>query len=241
MKYVDMHCHCHELPHDRIREFLSDNIILVCVSDNVPSSYDTLELSREFREIIPCIGIHPWEVHNYSEKDLENLIEKGIENNIECLGEVGLDKLFYARTYDHQMKLFKIVIKYAKEYDLVLNLHTAGTWKEVYELLIKNDISRAYFHWYTGSLNLLNDIISSGYYIGLNPAWKIQDKHRRVLEKTPLDYILTESDSPYKYRGLELSPSMIRETIEFLAEKHGLSVNDVVWKIWFNFKRLFGF
>ncbi|ADI31403.1 TatD family hydrolase [Staphylothermus hellenicus] len=238
IKYIDMHCHCHEYSVEELSRFIGKNISLVCVSDDPVSSWKTLELKKKLG-ITPCIGIHPWEAHKYSEKHAKEIVELAVKNNVKCLGEVGLDKRFVSKTYDRQLRIYEIFLKAAKEYDLVLNLHTAGAWREVYELLVKNDINRAYFHWYTGPLNLLDEIISSGYYIGINPAWKIQDKHRKVIMYASLENMLTESDAPYKYKGLELRPDYVIETVEYIAKVKNIQVEHVLLKINDNYEKLF--
>lgn len=227
LEYVDMHCHCHELDKHLIEKYVSSGFLIVCVSDDPSSSKYTTELYKTQTGIVPCLGIHPWEAHKYSKRDAEQLVEEAINNNIICLGEVGLDKKFYPHTYSKQLEIFNVFVKSAKEYDLVLNIHAAGAWRDVYELLIRNDIKRAFFHWYTGPRDLLDILVTSGYYIGANPAWKIQEKHKRILEYTPLENIITESDAPYNYRGLDMTPELVKETIEFVASIKKRHINTV--------------
>ena len=234
--YVDMHCHCHELGLDDIQKYVN-TIKLVCVSDDLESSNKTLELARK-TSIIPCVGIHPWEAHNYSVKHVEAIKELIKQNDIKCLGEIGLDKIFYPKTYEHQKEIFLEFLEIAREYNLLLNLHTAGTWREVYELLVKYDIEKAYFHWYTGPLNLIEELVSKGYFIGVNPAWKIQDKHRRVIEVVPLTNILTESDAPYKYKGLDMRPDLVVETIDYLSKVKNVDIEEAKQIVLNNFIRL---
>lgn len=238
MRYIDMHNHGYEFKEEVLLRFKND-YILVMVSEDLETSYITIDLSNKYSFIKPCIGIHPWNVEKASMNDLEKIIEIIEKENIECLGEIGLDKKFVAKTIDKQRMFFKKFLELAQEYDLLLNLHAAGTWREVLDLLIKYDINRAYFHWYTGPINLLDEIADKGYFIGANPAWKIQNKHKRILENVSLNIILTESDAPYRYRGLEMSPELIKDTIRFLAEENDMSVDKVKAIIYRNFLILY--
>jgi TatD DNase family protein len=242
VRYVDMHSHCYEYDIgeiSRVIEGFKGNIILVCVSDDPSSSMKTIEYSEKFKRYIkPCVGIHPWEAGKYSVKHAERIVEYAVRKGIECLGEVGLDRVFVPKTIDHQLELFKVFLRAAREYDLLLNLHTPGTWSDVYELLVKNDINKAYFHWYTGPLSLIDKIAASGYYVGVNPAWKIQNKHRKIIIYAPVDSMITESDSPYKYKGLELNPLMIIDTIRFIADVKRMNIDDVMLKIYNNYLSL---
>lgn len=232
-----MHCHCHEIPLNELEIYLK-NTLFVCVSDNVESSRITLDLSRKYN-IVPCIGIHPWEINANNLNELDKLIEILIYNNIVCLGEIGLDRKFRLETYRYQYIVFNKLLHYAREYSLVLNLHSAGAWREVYDLVFKYSIDKAYFHWYTGPKQLVNEIVSSGYFIGINPALIIQEKHRELVDIVPLTNILTESDSPYQYRGLNMNPGLIAESVKYIAERKNTTVDNVVKQINTNFYKLF--
>ncbi len=240
--YVDMHCHCPDYELDTIKKYLDNGYILVSVSED----WDTINKNLEYKRLLGgnfyiCLGIHPWVVHKYSIRDVDKVVELALENNIDCLGEVGLDKVFVPKTLNKQLEFFRKFLEAAIEYNFLLNLHTPGTWETVYNMLIKYDVGRAYFHWYTGPFRLLESIRASGYFIGANPAWRIQEKHRRILEKAPLEVLLTESDAPYRYKNIVLSPGMIPETVEYLAKNRGVNVEDLEKYLLDNAKKLLGF
>lgn len=238
--YVDAHLHCAEIS-DLDKYISSSDWKIACVSDDVESIHRVLEISRIHSEkIIPCVGVHPWIVHEHSLQIVKSVLDSALlEYQFICLGEIGLDKRFKLDTYHVQLEFFKLFLNYAKEYDLSLNLHAAGAWREVFELIHKYDIRKAYFHWYTGPFDLLDQIASTGYYIGINPAWIIQDKHRALIEKADIKSIITESDAPYIYKGMELKPDLIKETIEYLSKIKELDINLVKKTILSNFNKLF--
>lgn len=235
---IDTHVHCVDL--EDIDKYADNpNFIITCVSDDLDTSIETTRISGRYRNIVPCIGIHPWVIHEYELTNVHHIEKLISENNVNCLGEVGLDKKFKAHTYVKQLEFFNYFMKLSKEYGLTMNIHAADAWLDVYELLVKNDIDKAYFHWYTGPLELLKKIQESGYYIGLNPAWVIQRKHRVVLEHAEIEHVLTESDAPYNYRGLVLKPELIEKTILYLAEIRGLGVDVITQQLLVNFNKLF--
>ncbi|MEM0000880.1 MAG: TatD family hydrolase [Desulfurococcaceae archaeon] len=215
-------------------------LVLVCVADDPQSSDEVVRASTQHAVIEPCIGLHPWQAHEYGIRDVVNLLDRHVgSSKVKCLGEVGLDKKFRPGTFKRQLKLFELFVDYAREYDLVLNLHAADAWVEVFELIYKRGVDRAYFHWYTGSIELLHQIESVGYYIGANPAWQIQQRHRNILEEVSLENVLTESDAPYNYRGLLMTPSLVELTVKYLADIRKLSVTDVEERVYSNFRKLF--
>lgn len=236
--YVDAHVHCFEMSLSELKEYLDEGFRIVCVSDDMGSSYETIRLAEENPYLKPCVGIHPWVIDSTDTTLFFKMLNEKIDV-IKCIGEVGLDKKFKPDTFHKQIVFFEEVLRFAKEYGFVLNIHAAGAWREVYEKLVRMDIGKAYIHWYSGSQSLMYEITGSGYYIGLNPAWVIQDKHRVIVENAPLNRVLTESDAPYKYRGLELKPSLVKDTVNYVAKTRGLSLENVIEAVSRNYRLLF--
>ncbi|MCD6368840.1 MAG: TatD family hydrolase [Thermoproteales archaeon] len=235
---VDAHCHLYEFPQRDIKSF-AESFLIVAVSDDYESSVKTLKIASSSEHIIPCVGLHPWEIKKFKPALVEKLFNLAIERGIKCIGEVGLDRLFVPETFKIQLQYFKDIVSFASRQKLVLNVHAAGAWREVYKIVEENDVQKVIFHWYTGPLDLLKRIVDSGYYITINPAIKFQKKHRQVVRLTPLENMLTESDGPYRYRGLTLSPILVKRTIEKIAELKGTSEKDVQQTILKNFMSIF--
>ena len=233
---VDAHCHLYEFDSRDIEEF--KNTLVIAVSDDAKSSHETIELAEEHSNIIPAVGLHPWSLKEVNPRrelrEIREIIEK---YDVKVLGEIGLDKKFVPETFNMQRMVFRELLGLAREYGLRVNLHAAGAWREVFNEVLSYDLDSVIFHWYTGPLNLLDEIIAQGYYISINPAVKIQEKHRRILEYVKLDYVLTESDGPYDYRGLKLTPKIIQDLLNIISTVKKVSVEDVKWKVYENFVR----
>ena len=223
MLYVDAHCHLHEYSTSQIAGF--SGIIIVAVSDDYESSLKTLEISEKLSNVIPCVGIHPW---NIDEKSI-NTIGKvlSLASEAKCIGEVGLDRRFKPETYHIQLEVFRKIVNIAREYGLPLNIHAAGAWREVFSMVYRSDIDRVLFHWYNGPIDLLREIMDVDYLISINPSIKIQRKHMKILEEVEVKNLLTESDGPYSYHGLNLNPLMVKELIKYVAEVKNTSEDHV--------------
>jgi len=227
---VDAHVHLYEDP-----TMADEETILVAVSDDLESSLKTLSLKGE--NVVPCVGVHPWsspEVGEEELKEFEKLVERAL-----CLGEIGLDKR-YVPDFEKQRRVFEHFLTLSKEYSLPVNLHALDAWEEVFNMLLRYDVDRAYFHWFNGPLHLLDEIVSQGYYVGINAAAKIQKKHLRVIERAPLTSIMTESDGPYVYRGVKLTPKAVPELIGIIAKVKKVSEEAVAEAVLRNFKRWSG-
>lgn len=235
--FVDSHIHLYEYDKD-IENLCAGNYVFLAVSDDVESSVKTVEIAGRCQNVVPAVGYHPWNIKSLEGIDMEffeNVIKK---SNVRFFGEIGLDKRFVSNTFDVQYQLFARFVEIAQRNNMGLSIHAPDAWKEALEVVRKNDIKVAIFHWYTGPIELLKEIIDNGYYIGINVAAKIQRKHLDVIRNAPLENIVTESDGPYRYRGLLLGPSMIPELVSTIASIKNVDVEIVGEVIWKNFRRI---
>lgn len=240
-EYVDVHSHAHEYDDASLREIISsEDIVIVAVGDDFESSRRVVKLSRMYNKIVACVGLHPWSIKNLKDslREAEKIVHLALDYNVRCLGEVGLDTKFVAETINVQREVFKLFLEAARDHGLILNLHTAGTWEEVYRLLIRYDIPYANFHWYTGPLHLLDELVKAGYSISINPAVSIQKKHQRVVQSASLEIMLTESDSPYKYKGIMMHPRLVIDVVREIGRIKSMSFDEVKEAIKRNFEHL---
>jgi len=238
MKYIDSHCHLYKFNEIEIKRIIRNkDIIILSVSEDLESSLKNLILSQLNENVIPAIGIHPWNIEKVNEntfKIIEDIIK---DNKIKILGEIGLDKKFKPETFEKQKEIFEKFLNLAKEYDLNLNLHTPNASNEVFDLLIKYDIKKAYFHWYSGDEKLLEEIINKGYFIGINVATIINEKYKKYIEIANIKNIITESDGPYNYKGIILHPDMLKDLYKLISDIRKIDLEELSNIIQNNFAR----
>jgi TatD DNase family protein len=228
MKYIDSHCHLYKFNEIEIKRIIKNkDIIILSVSEDLESSLKNLVLSQLNENVIPAIGIHPWNIEKINEntfKIIEDIIK---DNKIKILGEIGLDKKFKPETFEKQKEIFEKFLNLAKEYDLNLNLHTPNASNDVYDLLIKYDIKKAYFHWYSGDEKILEEIIDKGYFIGINVATIVNEKYRKYIEIANIKNIITESDGPYNYKGIILHPDMLKDLYKLISDIRKINLEEL--------------
>jgi TatD DNase family protein len=238
MKYIDSHCHLYKFNEIEIKRIIRNKeIIILSVSEDLESSLKNLILSQLNENVIPAIGIHPWNIEKVNEntfKIIEDIIK---DNKIKILGEIGLDKKFKPETFEKQKEIFEKFLNLAKEYDLNLNLHTPNASNEVFDLLIKYDIKKAYFHWYSGDEKLLEEIINKGYFIGINVATIVNEKYKKYIEIANIKNIITESDGPYNYKGIILHPDMLKDLYKLISDIRKINLEELSNIIQNNFAR----
>lgn len=242
MRYTDAHCHAHELPIEELESYSGLFELIVAVSDDLESSERTLELARRYRFLHPCVGIHPWTVGEVEslEEQLHGIERLAAGGRVTCLGEIGLDKAFVPHTLDRQIEVFRRLLDLARDYDLAVNLHAAKAWRLVLEELVARGVRRALFHWFTGPLDVLREVVARGYLVSINPTVRISTKHMAIARAAPLHATVFESDGPYEYRGMSLKPGLVPETVRLVAEERGLSVEELVEASRENLQRLLG-
>jgi len=179
--YVDAHCHVYGMSVERLSK-MTDEIIIVGVSEDLETSRKVIELSKRFPNIIPMVGVHPWNVGKVSYKELQDVV--ALVKEARGFGEIGLDGK--TKNFDKQLDFLERFLEIAREYNMPVNLHTRAAWQEVLDLLFKYEIEKAIFHWYSGPVEFLKDMEAQGYMITINPCVIFQEKHLKVLERAPL-------------------------------------------------------
>ncbi len=240
-RIYDMHVHLYEFGDSEIEEMLTKNpdLVLVAVSDDLDSLERTLRLYEAYPDrIVPCAGFHPWSIGEAPLSQVDEILRIAYRSDVACIGEVGLDKKFVPHTWETQLEVFKRFLEYAAEVDSFVNVHSPDAWQDALSLLLSSGVGKAMFHWYTGPQDLIPVIGEAGYKVSLNPALKIQKKHLAIARTVPLEYIVLESDGPYNYRGLRLTPLLIKEAVDVIAKERRVNALDVLEAAKVNSERL---
>jgi len=239
---IDTHAHIDEI--ENLQEVLNlakdfGVYVVIGVSCDYSSSKKILELAENINiiKVYPAIGLHP---SNIKIEEIEQTL-KFIEENISkvvAIGEIGLD--FWEKSLkknpqlkDVQIEVFAEQLKLAKEYSKPVIIHSRGAWNECYELVRKNDIKYAVFHWYSGPVDVLKKIIEDGYYISATPALEYSLQFQQAIKSAPIEKILVETDSPVRYKTSDgnyysAQPKDVIKTLKFLSEIKELPFDEVV-------------
>ena len=198
---------------DFINEMISNareegvNHIIGVISN--PKDFPSYQKQLELENIIHVIGISR---NNASEdhSHMISLLEKEIERKLpHGIGEIGLD---YAYGFDKlneneknsfmkkQQELFKKQIRLAKENDIPIVVHAGyGTDKDIVEILKQEKAQDVggQIHGYMSKKELVSKLLDMGFYFSFGYMHPREEELRRIIEITPLERILTETDSPY--------------------------------------------
>lgn len=183
------------------------------------------------------------------------------DTKVVAIGECGLDYYHLdVESIEKQKKAFIEQIELANEVGKPLMLHIRNgstgspqaTKRNAYfdtcELLKKYPKVKGVSHFFAGNVEDMKRFVNQGIYISFagpityKPKIEICD-YEAVIRETPLDMILTDTDSPYvapvPHRGTRNEPSYVKEIVKKIAEIKNLPEVEVAKAIIKNTEKLF--
>lgn len=229
---IDVHCHFDmaKKPERYISENEKKKIITIGMT-NLPSHFQMgVNHVKRYKYIRLALGLHPLRAKEHA---IEYAIFKRYLSETSYIGEVGLDfsREGYA-TKEIQIKSFEFVLHCVKDQNKILSLHSRRAEKETLEMLIENRIENAIFHWYSGTLSTLRNIVNSGFFFSINSAMIQSDNGRKIIAAIPKELMLTETDFPF------IDNSNISIIHNYLSDLWNISSSEVELIINSNFNNL---
>lgn len=223
---VDAHVHLDGYG-DQLSTALEEIDRLEVLTVAVAVDPDTYRVAREasLRSslVLPAFGVHPWEAHSWVDRleEVDPLIE-----DAPMIGEIGLDRRWVEEPerYEPQRAVFSHFLRRAAALDRVINVHTAGAEAECLEAIVAHGCRRVIVHWYSGPLDVLEDMIDAGFYFTVGVELPLSDSIRQVASAIPDEQLLTETDNPGGLKWLtgEVGmPGKIADVVADLARVRG--------------------
>lgn len=179
------------------------------------------------------------------------------------IGECGLDYFrMDEESIEKQKSAFVAQIELANEFGKPLMLHIRNNPKKVHpadgtpqegnlnayfdalELLKQHAKVKGDVHFFAGGLAEAKAFLDFGFTLSFTGVITFTTDYDEVIKHTPLDMIMTETDSPYvtpvPHRGKRNEPVYVREVTKKIAEIKNLPENEVAEAILANAKRVFG-
>jgi TatD DNase family protein len=226
---VDSHAHLEELDDltDSLREAKAAGICgIIAVGMDSESNKKALKIGATHPQFVyPALGYHPWQIKEEEVRANLSFIQDHVEEGV-ALGEIGLDYKIKVKK-ELQWKVFGELLDIALESNKPVIIHCRYSHRRAFEMAKEKKIRRAVFHWYSGSVELLDKILSRGYFISATPALVYSPPHQEAIKRAPIDRILLETDAPVSYRGKESRPKDVQVTLEEVARLKKLDLNIV--------------
>lgn len=228
MSLIDTHCHIDLYPNPHIIAKESEELGIITIGMTLlPSHFEIgFEHVSNYKNVHLALGMHPLhaELHDSEFDKFVKYLDK-----TSYIGEIGLD---FSKEgigqKEIQIESLKKILSSLSGKKKILSLHSRKAEKEVLQYLIEYNIPNAIFHWYSGSLTLIEKIVNSGYYFSINPAMLRSANGKKIIQLIPQDRVLTESDGPFVLiKNDPIKPKDIILVHDFLAELWKVPVEKV--------------
>jgi TatD DNase family protein len=234
-RLIDSHAHLSDLDDmegviGRARETGVDAV--VAVGANLATCESTLRWAEAYPgTVFPALGIHPTEWEGDDVPATLRYIEERLDDCV-AIGEIGLDYWSKSARKDgnireRQREIYVAQLEMAAERGMPVSVHGRGSWRDALDLAREQGPDGIVFHWYSGPLDILGEVLDSGYMISATPACEFSKHHRAALEAAPLESILMETDSPVSYHGKPGEPADLLLTLKHLSEIKDASEEEV--------------
>ena len=250
----DTHCHLNsdEL-YERLEEVFEsakkagvDKYLVV--GWNKESSFKAVEIAHQYEGVYAAIGFHPTDIVDVSDKDYEETMALVDDPKVVAIGEIGLDYHWVKDPIQRakQKEWFIKQIEFANEHKKPISIHNREAFEDCLNILKEHHpLYSGVMHCYSGSVELLKDVLDLGLYIGLDGPLTFTNARtpKEVCEVVPLDRLLVETDSPYlsphPLRGTINEPKNIALVIDEITRIKGLSKKHILDVIYENSCKLF--
>jgi TatD DNase family protein len=205
-----------------------------------------LAASETYDEVYAAIGHHPNNATGYTDAITAEVRELAAHPRCLAIGETGLDDYRDYAPRPDQERAFRDHIEVARELGKPLVIHTRAAEDDTIATLAEHAQGlEVILHCFSMS-GRLDECLGHGWWISFagNVTYPKAQDLAEAAERTPLDRLLVETDAPYltpepmrKHRN---QPAYVVHTARFVAERRGISYEELEAAVEANAARLLG-
>lgn len=256
MKIFETHTHLDDEAFDMDRTSLIEEMLgadgtidyIINVGASLRGCVESIKLAADYEKIYAAIGVHPEEVSELKESDIEWLIENATTNDkIVAIGEIGLDYHYEEPVRDIQKYWFDRQLQAAYQIRKPVIIHSREACQDTIDMLKSNHANElgGIIHCYSYSKEAARDYLNMGFHIGIGGVVTFKNARKLVeaVEYIPLDKIVLETDCPYMapepHRGKRNDSRNLQYVAAKIGEIKGLSPQEVIDATNYNARKLF--
>lgn len=250
---TDTHCHLSFSQYDADREAVLNRAGIVGVTRIVNPGTDlaqsraAVELAGKYENVYAGVGVHPQDIAELTPDGFEAIAELAHHPRVVAIGEVGFEASSRAASLALQEEWLERFLDLALEVEKPVIFHVRNAHAEFRRFLEGRGAGiRGVVHCFSGTSEGARFYVNRGLLLGITGIVTFPNAGmlRMVVEDTPLDYLLLETDAPFlapqSRRGKRNEPAYVREIAEKAAELKGVSAAEVERVTDENATRLFG-
>lgn len=253
MHFIDTHTHTYDEAYDGCEDQVIRKALDAGVYKLLQADVDSRERGRMFDlcnrypdVLHPMLGLYPGSVAENWQDEIDALLpyrDKGVI----AIGEIGLDYHYSIEFKEEQKEAFRVQLELASQWDLPVNIHLREATEDFFAIIkdCRHLHLRGNLHAFSGSFETFQRLSGLGdWYVGLGGVLTFKKASIATdAVKIPLERIILETDSPYltpvPHRGERNESAYIPIIATFLAERKGISLEDVAQVTTDNAKQLF--
>ena len=251
---IDTHAHyddeAFDADRDELLSSLPDEGIAAAVNmgASLEGARESQALSHRYRHIWFGAGIHPDDVGCMNDDVMEELRQMCRDEKCVAVGEIGLDYHWDVEPRQVQKEWFIRQLHLSQEVNLPVNIHSRDAAGDTFDIIKREHAGTTggIIHSYSGSVPMALDYVKMGYHLGIGGV--VTFKNGRVLKEVvaavPLEFLVTETDSPYlsphPLRGRRNTSKNIPYVIGQIAEIKGLTAEETERALYENALSVYG-
>lgn len=197
---------------------------IVNVGSNLATSQKAVKIAQDNKNIFAAIGLHPIHVKDETFNETE-FLKLAKNKKVVAIGESGLDYYYDKTCAKMQKEVFSRHIKLANIVLKPVIIHARESYDDVLSILTgQHPLAGGVMHCFLGKADFAKIIIEMGFYLSFTGIITFSKNNEtvRVIQETPLEKILVETDCPYltpePHRGKRNEPIFVAEVARKIAE-----------------------
>ena len=198
--------------------------------------------------LFPCLGLHPTSIGNNWKEELDAVMTQVENRKIWAIGEIGIDCYWSKEFLKEQQEAFRMQLELASKLSLPVIIHSRESTEIIINILkeCRHLDLRGVMHAYSGSAETYRELQKIGdWYIGIGGVLTYKKASiAETVKDIPIERIVLETDSPYltpvPHRGKRNESAYIPHIAEFLADRKGVSIEEIASATTRNAEKLFG-
>lgn len=240
--FIDTHAHLYVEQFDEDRDEMVKRAIDNGVSKLFLPNIDIASIPKMEQMVkdypgvcYSMIGIHPCDVVQDWEKQLQEMKSYYKKGHHIAIGEIGIDLYWDKSLQKEQTEAFRAQIQWAKEEKLPIVIHARDSFDEIFEVVDQENDEHLFgvFHCFTGTEEQARKIIDyGGFKMGIGGVVTFKNSGvDKAIQNIDLSHFILETDAPYlapaPYRGKRNESAFIPLIAKKLSDIYAVSEEEI--------------